>query len=100
VAGIRSCPRASAVSGAGVPNRYWASSAIRSSEDRRPTLVVYAGKGEGGGNPRVSPWFQDAHRGAARRRREGRRQRRGLLVVEARHGELGAAPDGGAVEML
>jgi hypothetical protein len=56
-AGIRTYPRASAVSGTRVPNRYRASSVVRSSEDRRSMLVVYTGKGEGSGNPRVSPWF-------------------------------------------
>jgi hypothetical protein len=66
--GVWTCPWARLVSGTGVPNRYRASSAVRSSCDRRPTLVVYAEKSGGGGNPRVSPGSCGAHRGAAGRR--------------------------------
>jgi hypothetical protein len=92
--------RVHAVSGPGRPNRYRASSVVRSSDDRRRSIVIYAGTERGGGNPRVSPGSCGGSPWACWSAGIEWRRLRGLLVVVSRHRWSRRASGDGVVEEI
>jgi hypothetical protein len=91
--------RGPAVSGPGRPKRYAATMVVRSSQDRRPLLIVYAGKEWGGRNPRVSPRDRGGSPWASLVGREGGSGGCvGIVWSWVVVGEAGVAPGDGVVE--